>query len=85
MADADAKQVLALKTAIQQRDSLLRMVEGEKGASWAEIDDDVQAPLPDRLLALEAQLRVKDELLERAGRVADNIVEVTSCVRASAS
>ena len=75
MADGE-RQILALKAAIQQRDSLLRIISGEEDADAGEpvIADNPAAPVPTRLRNLQKQLKERDDALERAGSVADEIV-----------
>lgn len=74
-------QVLALKAAIQQRDSLLRIINGEPDTGESIVSDNARAPLATRLRNLQKQLRERDRLLEDAGSAADRILQATPRAR----
>lgn len=72
------RQIAALKAAIQQRDSLLRIIrEPDDDAEEEEtsISDNPSAPVQTRLRNLQKQLRERDDALEKAGGVADELLK----------
>ena len=72
------RQIAALKAAIQQRDSLLRIIsEPDDDAEDKEtsISDNLSAPVQTRLRNLQKQLRERDDALAKAGGVADELLK----------
>ena len=72
--EAAEQRIRELKSAIRHRDGLLQAVSEQ--IVDTRITDRVGTPLPHRIMALEAQLKVRDDLLEQAGRVADHVMQV---------
>jgi len=75
-APPDPPEIAALKAAIQQRDSLLRIIrDPDDDDEDTSIADNPAAPVQTRLRNLQKQLRERDDALEKAGGVADELLK----------